>query len=120
MKAPAVVALAVAAILVWGVPAEASHQPDSDGYAPVVSVCGTEGIWTATHIPTEQANEDGPYVFSLIVLNECRMAKEGYGPPEVYEAIEHEQAHAAGWDHCEGDPAQNEAFWPYADRKVGC
>lgn len=118
--ATAALAVAVAAILAWGVPAGASHQPDSDGYAPVVSVCDAEGVWTATHIPTEQANEDGPYVFSIIVLNECELAKIGAGPEQVYETIRHEQAHAAGWDHCDGTPEENAAYWPYVDRKVGC
>ena len=120
MKAPAVVALAVAAILAASVPAQAEHQPDSDGYAPVVSVCDAEGVWTATHVPTKQANEDGPYVFSIIVLNECKLAEIGAGPAEVYETIRHEQAHAAGWDHCEGTPETNPAYWPYVDRMVGC
>ncbi len=120
VKALGTVALGLVAILVAAVPADASHPPDSDGYAPIVSVCDSQGLWAATHIPTEQANEDGPYTFSIIVLNECLMEEMGFGPEEVYETIRHEQAHAAGWDHCEGTPEENPGFWPYVNKKVGC
>ena len=121
MKASAVVALAVAALLAGGAPTGAEHPPDEDGVVPIFVACDPEGVWTSTHIPTEQANGDGPYRFSVIVLNECYMEELGYGPVEVMASIEHERAHSRGWDHCEGTPEENAAFWPYVDRAgVGC
>ena len=121
-KAAAALAAGVLALLAGGAAVGAEHPPDEDGVVPVFATCDEEGLWTATHVPTKLTEADGGlHASSFVLVNECLMAKEGFGPKEVMATLLHEMAHSRGWDHCEGTPEANRAFWPYADRPgVGC
>ena len=88
---------------------------DSDGKVPIESVCYPNAEWLAQTGGSVLRDADTLRVVEVrhrIEINDCRLRKLGAGPRDRERVIAHERAHARGWDHWEGTPWTNAAFFP--------
>jgi hypothetical protein len=88
---------------------------DSDGKIPIESVCHPNAGWPAKTGGSVLRDADSLRVVEVryrIEINDCRLRKLGAGPRDRDHVIAHERAHARGWDHWEGTPWTNAAFFP--------
>jgi hypothetical protein len=51
-------------------------------------------------------------VWGTIYLDECKLRDRGAGPEDEKNFIDHELGHAAGWEHGQGTPETNPAYYP--------
>jgi hypothetical protein len=90
-------------------------QPDSNGYVPeyIVQTVGTctDGILATTHYEYNTSVWYGPNVM-WIEYDSCEMDRLGATPAGWDRVKAHERAHSRGWQHGEGDPKYNDAFYP--------
>ena len=88
---------------------------DSDGKIPIESVCHPNAEWAAQTGASVLRDADTLRAVEVryrIEINGCRLRKLDAGPRDRARIIAHEKAHARGWDHWEGTPWTNAAFFP--------
>ena len=88
---------------------------DSDGEVPVEGVCQPNAEWLAKTGGTVSQDADTQRVVEVryrIEINDCLLRKLDAGPRDRDRVIAHERAHARGWEHWEGTPWTNAAFFP--------
>ena len=88
---------------------------DSDGEVPVEGVCYPNAEWLAKTGGTASRDADTLRVVEVryrIEVNDCLLRKLDAGPRDRDRVIAHERAHARGWEHWEGTPWTNAAFFP--------
>ena len=88
---------------------------DSDGKIPIEEVCQPNAEWLAQTGVSVLRDADTLRVVEVryrIEINDCRFRKLDAGRRDRDRIIAHEKAHARGWDHWEGTPWTNAAFFP--------
>lgn len=90
-------------------------RPDSNGYVPeyypyTVGTC-YDGTLAKTHYYVDRSVSYGPHVM-WIEYDRCEMARLGATSAGWERVKAHERAHSRGFDHGEGSPAYNAAFYP--------
>jgi hypothetical protein len=99
---------------------EASHAhagtlADTDGYVPEYYVCGPyNGVLGRYYYRYWYSTSTGRItrVEGAIYYDRCEMRSLGAGTNDWARLIAHERAHSRGWDHYEGSPATNAAYYP--------
>lgn len=102
-------------VVAWEDYAEASHNyPDTDGKIPVYHHCPQCKGYTAGRTEKKIIRHwNGKVeVQARIYLNDPLMDRLGAGRRDKRYNLRHEMAHAHGWDHYEGTPQQNAAYYP--------
>ena len=116
-----VIALLLALVLglVFVSVAEARHGPrDSDGDIPIKYVCDPRyklprGLPNGNpYIGRTWTQQRGDDVRIRIYINKCVLERAGAGKQDIRNVVRHERAHARGWDHYEGSPRTNPAYYP--------
>ena len=88
---------------------------DSDGKVPVEGVCQPNEEWLAKTGGIASRDADTLRIVEVryrIEINDCLLRKLDAGPRDRDRVIAHERAHARGWEHWEGTPWTNAAFFP--------
>jgi hypothetical protein len=103
-------------------PKNPTIPPDTDGKVPIVNKCEPDGnpkwnmdgsVWTGRYQYQTIRDSSGNVkeIRGTIYLNECRMSS--YSEEDKQVILEHELAHSRGWNHGEGTPETNPAYYPY-------
>jgi hypothetical protein len=90
-----------------------SYPADSDGDVPIKEACNDKmpkNAWTHRLF-----SENNTKVEATIYVDTCELDDLGAGPQDIENFIEHEKAHAKGWQHREGTPETNAAYYPTVD-----
>ena len=91
---------------------------DSDGDVPVKYVCDPHyklprGLGNGDpYIGRTWTQVRGDEVRIRIYINKCVLERAGAGKQDIRNVVRHERAHAKGWDHYEGTPETNPAYYP--------
>ena len=119
------------ALWIYLAPGEAAQAPapageksggtpaDTDGEVPVKGVCEHDGNpnWGEDWVGRYQyktIEDDAGNVAEIqgtIYLNICHMDDLGFSREEKLGVLRHEKAHSKGWDHGEGTPETNPAYY---------
>lgn len=98
---------------------EGLNRPDSDGKVPVKEVCDmglnpNGNHWFGVHKEWTIRDSSGKYLRTeyVILINRCYLDSQGAGPTDRAVWIAHEKAHALGFQHYQGTPQTNAAYYP--------
>jgi hypothetical protein len=90
-----------------------SYPADSDGDVPVKKACYDKmpkNAWT-----DRKFSENKMKVEATIYVDTCELDDLEAGPQDIKNFIKHEKSHAEGWQHGEGNPETNAAYYPTVD-----
>lgn len=110
--------LVMAGIISVALPDDAAAAlPDSDGYVPEYYYCGNYDGKLAVYRYRYNYYYSGGRLYTYnvrgyILYDSCEMRAKGAGYNDWLRVIRHERAHARGWDHYEGSPRYNPAYYP--------
>lgn len=88
---------------------------DSDGVVPVHRYCGwVNGKNAFTSVHTVRDGETGRIkrVEATMYINKCNLDFHNRSAAYREKSKQHELDHANGWDHWEGNPRVNAAYYP--------
>jgi hypothetical protein len=104
-------------VATFQVPGNTTSRPtypaDSDGEVPVKKACYDKmpkQAWTHREFYEQKTK-----VQATIYVDTCELDDLGAGTQDTKNFIAHEKAHAKGWQHGEGNPETNAAYYPTVD-----